>query len=354
MKVQKIYLGNGIVSWLVLGDDLLPIKPIQQYLHYLYCVKRSDNTIKTYAHALSQYWTYLSQKDLNWENINLQQLANFIPWLQDTDNNASSIRSNQTINLILGVVATFYDYQHRLGSIKAIPFYKERFLRGNKYKPFLYHISKNKPTKTSILEIKTTKNLPKVLTKIQVIALVDACNNLRDRLIILMLYETGMRIGQLLGLRHEDIVSWDKKIHIIPRPNNINNARAKTSEINTLHVSKTLIDIYTEYLLTEVSEIECDYVFVNLWGGKQCPMTYPTIQMLFRRLSKKTNITVTAHMFRHTHASDLMRAGWGMAYIQKRLGHKSIQTTINTYVHIDDAEMKRHFNQYLDRTAHYD
>ena len=46
-----------------------------------------------------------------------------------------------------------------------------------------------------------------------------------DKFLVLMLYETGMRIGECLGLRHEDIKSWDKTIHVVPRGDNANAAR---------------------------------------------------------------------------------------------------------------------------------
>jgi integrase len=52
-------------------------------------------------------------------------------------------------------------------------------------------------------------------------------------------------------------------------------------------------------------------------------------------------------MFRHTHATELIHEGVGMAYVQKRLGHASIQTTIDTYIHVSNEDMKREYNQYL-------
>jgi len=52
----------------------------------------------------------------------------------------------------------------------------------------------------------------------QVKQLIDACNRIRDKFIICLLYETGMRIGEVLGLRHEDIYSQGvNEIHVIPR-----------------------------------------------------------------------------------------------------------------------------------------
>jgi len=77
------------------------------------------------------------------------------------------------------------------------------------------------------------------------------------------------------------------------------------------------------------------------------PLKYKTVDSLFRRLSKKMNTKVTPHLLRHTHATELIRAGWDMAYVQKRLGHKDIQTTINTYIHLTDKDLIEEYQKYL-------
>ena len=59
--------------------------------------------------------------------------------------------------------------------------------------------------------------------------LLDACHHLRDRFLLALLYETGMRVGQALGLRHEDFVSQQRRVRIVPRDNNPDSARAKTT-----------------------------------------------------------------------------------------------------------------------------
>jgi len=64
---------------------------------------------------------------------------------------------------------------------------------------------------------------------------------------------------------------------------------------------------------------------------------------------KKTGIKTNLHLFRHTHATELIRQGWDMAHVQKRLGHASVQTTINTYAHLTDDDLKRAYHQYLEQ-----
>ena len=54
-------------------------------------------------------------------------------------------------------------------------------------------------------------------------------------------------------------------------------------------------------------------------------------------------------MFRHTHATELVRNGWDVSYVQKRLGHLAVQTTLRTYVHLSDDDMKQEYQKYLKR-----
>jgi len=87
-----------------------------------------------------------------------------------------------------------------------------------------------------------------------------------------------------------------------------------------------------------------EYVFVNYVTGE--PLTYSAVRSLFKRLRKHVGFHVTPHMLRHTHATELLNDGWDPAWIQKRLGHASVQTTIDTYTHISQATMKKHFQRY--------
>jgi integrase/recombinase XerD len=158
-----------------------------------------------------------------------------------------------------------------------------------------------------------------------------------------------MRIGEVLGLRHEDIRSQGvNEIHVIPRADNINHSNAKSGVPRVLHVSKELLKLYSSYLIEEYpDDIDCDYVFVNCWDGEiGKPMQYGTVEGLFNRLEKKTGIKVNPHLLRHTHATELIRAGWDMAHVQQRLGHSSIQTTINTYVHLTEDDLRTEYDKY--------
>ena len=76
-------------------------------------------------------------------------------------------------------------------------------------------------------------------------------------------------------------------------------------------------------------------------------MTYGAVIDLFRRVSKTSGIPVPPHLLRHSHATELLRSGMNVAYVQKRLGHASIQTTINTYCHLTDEDLEQAYQKYL-------
>lgn len=358
-QIQRIRLpDSNRSSWLVIGDDYLPIEPIQSYLKYLESLERSPNTIQSYAGHLKLYWEFLQFIHLDWRVVTLENLADFIHWLRQPEPKVVSLqpyqakRTERTINTILSAVCGFYEFQERIGATEGVDAYRASFQPGRKYKPFLHHINKGKEIRTKLLKVKEPKKFPGCLTQEQIKQLIDACNRIRDKFLICLLYETGLRIGEVLGLRHEDIHSTgENEIHVVPRLDNFNGARVKSATQRIVHVTKVLMKLYTDYLIEEYPEdIDSDYVFVNIWEG-ECgtPMTYAAVDSLFRRLSKKTGIDAHPHLLRHTHATELIRAGWDMAHVQKRLGHGSVQTTINTYTHLTDDDLKQAYQNYLEQ-----
>jgi len=360
VKVQRVAISTKPDTWTVIGDDYLPVEPIQEFLSYLENIERSPNTIRSYAYNLKLYWEYLQTHGLDWTEVDVVKLAEFLAWLRSPNppgiasiQEQESKRTESTVNAILTSVCMFYDFHERTKKVPHIPLYRSRVMPGRRYKGFLHHITKNKPVRTRLLKLKVPKRQPKTLSSEQVEELVSVCTRLRDKFLLCLLHESGMRIGQALGLKHEDIHSWDNLIKIVPRNDNPNNTRAKSISPYNIDVSKELMGLYSEYLQEEFMEILgddfSDYVFVNLWDGKiGRPMTYNNVMALFRRLKRKTGIAIHPHILRHTHATDLIREGMEMAYVQKRLGHASIQTTIDTYVHVSNEDMKDAYQNYLE------
>jgi integrase/recombinase XerD len=332
MKVQRIRLSNAQKSWTVVDKQRRAIAPIGDFLAFQEALGRSPNTVRAYAHHLKTWWQYLdSVGPLDWQAATREELVNFINWLR-----TEKPRQPSTINAIVAGVIAYYDYHDQREERPP------RFGCHNRRQNWALGVANSRQPK---LALPVPKSPPQTLAQDEALTLINACRLKRDKFLLTLLYQTGMRIGQALGLRHEDIDSEENLIRIVPRNNNANGMRAKTHDEYVVHVSAHLIEMYTDYLLNEYpTESDNDYVFAALqgkWRGR--PLSYTAVTSLFKRLAKKTGIITHPHAFRHTHVTQLFQAGVEPRVIQERVGHKSIQTTMETYTHLTAADVKREF-----------
>ena len=150
-----------------------------------------------------------------------------------------------------------------------------------------------------------------------------------------------MRIGEALGLRHEDIAAAEREITVVPRVN-VNGARCKSAASRVIPVSGDLVRLYADYLHEEYGDLDCDYVFVNLWGRPHgCPLSYPAVYDLVGRLRRRTGIVFDPHWYRHTAATRMLRDAVPVEVVSAILGHASISTTLATYGHLTSEDARR-------------
>jgi integrase/recombinase XerD len=83
-------------------------------------------------------------------------------------------------------------------------------------------------------------------------------------------------------------------------------------------------------------------VFVNLWGGSVgTPWRYWNVTDLVARLRERSGVAFSAHAFRHTYATGLLRRGVPAEVVQRLLGHASVTTTTETYQHLEIEDIRR-------------
>lgn len=156
-----------------------------------------------------------------------------------------------------------------------------------------------------------------------------------------LLWESGIRIGEALGLRHEDIAVAEGELTIRRRVN-ANRARAKSVSPRTIPIGADVVRLYGDYLHEEYGDLDSDYVFVNLWAGARGrPMGYAAFYDLVKRLRRNTGVDFDPHWFRHTYATRLLRAGTPIEVISSLLGHASVATTIDVYGHLTVEDARR-------------
>ena len=360
MEVVKLKTEDGKERYFVADDNGLPIEPILKFVRFKDNTNFARNTLRMYCQHLKLYFDYLQQRELDFQKVTIDDLALFVNWLQKPYKSLKVIpahqvetaRSPRTVNIIINTVLAFYDYilrheeysnniSDRLRKFVSTP--------SRNFKGFLYGIAhEQKKVTSNILKLKVPKSKPKTLTKEEIGTLIRACNNLRDKFLLTLLYETGMRIGEALSLWIEDFDISDMVIDLQDRGELENNAEIKTvASPRRIDISQNLADMFMEYIAEyHTEEVETNHIFIKLSGSnKYKPMNYTDVDNLFRTLKKVTGIYATPHMFRHSSLTLLRMAGWQPELLRVRAGHKNIYTTLNTYIHPSDEEITREFNK---------
>jgi integrase len=344
MFVQAVVVpGSGALSWTVLGDDDVPVVPVDRFLAYLTDIGRSPNTVKAYAHDLKDYWGFLGFRGLDWREARLEDVGEFVAWLQLPPAGRSgevavlpsavAEVSVLTVNRKLAAVSSFYAHQARNGAEVGDLLAAWKAGGRGGWKPFLHHVSKGKLHRGRVISLRAPGKLPRILTVAETQAILDACTRLRDRFFFALLHETGCRAGEALGVRHEDIAAAESEISIVAREN-ANAARAKSGG-RTVPVGPELVRLYADYLHEEYGGIGSDYVFVNIWAEpKGQAWSYPAAYDLVTRLRAKTGLDFDPHWFRHGTATRWLRGGVAIEVVSKLLGHSSVTTTSAIYGHL--------------------
>ena len=335
--------GSGTRSWTVLGDDDVPVGPVDRFLAYFTDIGRSPNTVKAYAHDLKDYWCFISFRGLDWREARLEDIGEFVAWLQLPQAgragevavlpSVTAAVTASTVNRKLAAVSAFYAHQARNGAGVGDLLAVWRTGGRGGWKPFLHHVSKGEPYRGRAIALKAPKKLPRILTAAEMQAILDACTRLRDRFFFALLHESGIRAGEALGLRHEDIAAAESEISIVPR-DNANGARAKSGG-RTVPVGPELIRLYADYLHEEYGSIDSDYVFVNLFAEPRGrAWSYQAVYDLVLRLRARTGIAFDPHWARHSAATRWLRDGVRIEVVSRLLGHSSVTTTSSIYGHL--------------------
>ena len=349
LRVQRVVMPSGVESATVLRGGMT-VDPVDRFLAHLTAVDRSPNTVRAYAHDLRDYFEFLGCRELQWDRVVLEDLGRFVTWLRlpgeardgrvavlpwvDADVCAA------TVNRKISALASFYEFHQRHGVELGELLTRWRpGRRGGSWRPFLAHLG-GRPERHRAITLRAERRAPRELSQAEMATLIDGCVRLRDKFLLTLLRSTGLRIGEALGLRHEDVDARRRLVVVRPR-SNVNGARAKTwsREVPT---DAELFRLYSDYLHEEYGLLDCDYVFVNLWGepvGQ--PMSYASVDRLVRRLRQRTGISFSVHMFRHSYATALLRRGVSPEVVQRLLGHSSVSVTVDTYSHLGIEDARR-------------
>lgn len=217
MRVQRVMAPDGgTESWTVVDEAFAVVDPVDQFLAHLTAIERSPGTVRSYAFDLRDYFEFLFAHEIDWRTARLEHLGRFVGWLRlAPETRTAPVTalvidkprcSAVTINRKLSAVASFYTFHHRHGVNcgELLTTIKSCGATGA-WRPFLAHLGSEGNKRRRTIKLKTPQRIPRTLSPDGLAAIMWACDRLRDRFLIELLAGTGMRIGEALGLRHEDI-----------------------------------------------------------------------------------------------------------------------------------------------------
>ncbi|MEJ6951810.1 site-specific tyrosine recombinase/integron integrase [Natronospora cellulosivora (SeqCode)] len=174
---------------------------------------------------------------------------------------------------------------------------------------------------------KKRSKYPDVLSKKDVLKLIDALDNFKHKAILYMTYSAGLRVSEVVRLKNEDIDKERKMIYI---------KRAKGGKDRCTMLSDKAVVILEKYKSIYMPEY---WLFPG--ANKENHLTERSVQRIFKKACKNAGIkkNVTVHTLRHSFATHLLENGYGTRYIQELLGHKSSKTT-EIYTHVSRFDIK--------------
>ncbi len=283
-NLNRFALANALLS-----EDKL--ESVQKFIRWLKSKRYSDNTIKTYSEALKSFLLFYNTK----------------PTSEITNDDIIAYNNDYVLKNKLSA-----SYQNQIV---------------NALKLFFRTMENTIMNEALIHRPKREKLLPNVLSKEEVKMILNAHSNIKHRTMLSLIYSCGLRRGELLNLKSNDI---DSKRNIII----IRQAKGKKDRIAPLS-EKIVVMLREYYILFKPTT----WLFEGQNAGDQ--YNERSLESVLKQALKKTKIKkpVSLHWLRHSYATHLLEAGTDLRYIQEILGHKSSKTT-EIYTHVSTKNLQ--------------
>jgi integrase/recombinase XerC len=284
---------------------------IQNFLQYISNEKRySGHTITAYQSDIQSFSEYLisSYETDNLSDASPQMIRSWVASLKEEGLNSNSI------NRKISALKSFYKFLLKKGEIQTNPTHK-------------------------IYLLKKAEKLPVYIEKEQLKLYLDAgisednFSDVRNKLIVELLYVTGMRQGELIGLKHEAIDFANKMLKV----------HGKRNKERIIPLSDSTIDELSTYisLKKKTFDITHDWLIITDRGLKAYPKFI--YRIVNRQLEGYTSTKKSPHILRHSFATHMLNNGADLNNIKELLGHSNLSAT-QVYTHNTIEQLKKIYN----------
>ena len=283
---------------------------IKSFIDYLQLEKKySPNTIKAYENDIMSFSDY-NKNEFDQSSISKVDYSQLRSWIVKL---VESKISNRSINRKISSLNTYYKFLLKIEKIKKNPLDNHRALKTKK----IIQLPFSEKEVISALDINNFQN---------------SFEGKRDRLIIEMLYSTGIRRIELIGIKLKDIDFSSKRIKVLGKRN-------KERFIPMLESTISLIEEYMDYR-NELNKIHNkDFLFLTSKGEKIYEnLVYRITNKYFDYVS--TKVKKSPHILRHSFATHLLNNGADLNAVKDLLGHSSLAAT-QVYTNRSIEEIKK-------------
>lgn len=284
---------------------------INTYIKVMRAEDKSEGTINEYLKHINEYFSFLDNNGIDYTEAKPKDIKLF----RNENPNLSASSKNGKVSAVNSFYTFLVDDMEMMD-----------------YNPC-----------SSVKSLKIKDRAEKVpLTKIQIHWLINACKNDRDRAIISMLVNTGLRIHELINITLEDYRY--SKVH-----DGELNVIGKGNKFRIVYIPEITMEYVDEYLL-ERKESEHNNLFISN-GCK--PMDRTCISRTLKTTAKRSGhfsddeiSKLHNHLMRHTYTTEAIEANIPLEIVSKTLGHSSTNTTYNVYMHMNKNTIKENMKNF--------
>lgn len=279
------------------------------FLNYIIKQKNySINTFKNYEIDILEFKEYIDKKSISYLEVDYDFIKGYLMELYNRKLSRNSVARK------LSSLRSFYKYLFNNNLIKTNPF---KYVSTPKKE-------KKLPKYLGVEELEIIFNTPDLNTSL----------GQRDRLILEVLYATGIRVSELVNIKINDIDFYKKEIRILGKGNK---ERIDPFGDYCLDAMENFINDGRKKILKKFNTT-CEYLIINGHGKK---ITTRGVEKILDNIIKKASLKkhVSPHMLRHSFATHLLNEGCDILTVQELLGHESLEST-QVYTHVSNERLR--------------
>jgi site-specific recombinase XerD len=346
---QYLRVGEAAGVWKLSGPKVADFALVNEFLAYLADRNFSPRTGRAYAYDLLAFARWLVEVDVALSDVDVDVMLRFLTACREATppgrpgGNVYSIRDGRnsgyapaTINRRLAAISSLFAFREMRepGASSPVPRGRTARLQARGERSgLLAHVAT--PKARSKLRVRESRRLPRGLSREESTALLGSFRTWRDRAIGALMLLSGLRSGEVLGLRVADVDIGRRWVRV----------RGKGDKERCVPIDTDVAGAIQTYLLVERPEADTGVLFVVAKGPHRGqPLSAAGLRTVFRYHRERSGVSAGhPHALRHSFGTALAEAGVDLSVIQALMGHDHVDSSA-AYIHLAPSFLREEFD----------